>query len=121
MQNDYLGYSARASAYVGLMFDSYPPFGTDVGATGVSYSLEFDESANRLTNALRIIWAIPALIIGVFISIGAAFVIVASWFAIVFSGKHPRGTFDFLVEAYRFAIRLNSYAMLMTDTYPKYE
>lgn len=59
LQNDYVGYNTRVGSYVALMYDSYPPFGTDVGATGVTYSLEFEESANRLTNALRLLWAIP--------------------------------------------------------------
>ena len=121
LQNDYVGYNTRVGSYVALMYDSYPPFGTDVGATGVTYSLEFEESANRLTNALRLLWAIPAAFIAVFVSIGACFVVVVSWLAIVLSGKHPRGMFDFVLKALRFSVRLNTYAMLMTDTYPKFE
>ena len=44
-----------------------------------------------------------------------------SWFAIVITGKHPRGLFDFSLRALRFILRVNSYVLLMTDTYPKWE
>ncbi len=121
MQYDYLCYSTRINTYGGLMFDAYPPFGTDAGATGVICSLNFEEPANRLTNALRFIWAIPAMFVAVFVAIGAFFVTIAAWFAILFTGKHPRGMFDFAVKANRYFARVTAYLMLMTDTYPKYE
>lgn len=121
LQNDYLGYSTRVNSYGGLLFDVFPPFGTEPGTTGVSYALDFEESADRLTNALRLIWAIPAMVVAIFVAIGAFFVTVAAWFTILFTGKHPRGMFDFAVKANRYFARVTSYVMLMTDTYPKYE
>jgi hypothetical protein len=121
MQNDYLGYEVRVYSYGLLLHDVFPPFGTEPGATGVSYSMEYEESANRLTSALRIIWAIPAIIVTAALMIAAFVVTVLVWFAILFTGKHPRGMFDFVVKAYRYAARNTSYLLLMTDTYPKYE
>ena len=38
LQNDYLGYSTRVNSYGGLLFDVFPPFGTEPGTTGVSYA-----------------------------------------------------------------------------------
>jgi hypothetical protein len=40
------------------------------------------------------------------------------WFAIIFTGKMPRGMFDFIVKAQRINVRLQSYSNLMTDQYP---
>lgn len=121
LQNDYLGYSTRVSSYAELMYDEYPPFGRDPGATGVAYSLDYSADANRLTNALRLIWAIPAMIVASVLGFAGFFVIVASWFVILIIGKQPRGLFDFLVKFNRYYARANSYLLLMTDTYPKYE
>ena len=98
----------------------WPPFFTEQGAVPSRYSLEYDESVNRLTTALRIIWAIPAIIIMLLIGIAAFFVWIVSWFAILFTGKHPKGMFDFLLKFQRYSLQTSAYTMLMTDTYPKY-
>ena len=60
LQYAYLGYFGRVYGYVDLMFDPYPPFGTEPGATPAALSLGYEKPANRLTNGLRLIWAIPA-------------------------------------------------------------
>ena len=86
----YLGYSGRVYGYVDLMFDPYPPFGTEQGATPAVLSLRYEEPASRLTNGLRFIWAIPAIMISFVLSIAFAVVVLISWFAIVITGKHPR-------------------------------
>lgn len=120
LQYSYLGYYARVTAYTYLLFDPYPAFGTDPGPAPVSTHLPYEEPADRLTNGLRIIWAIPAIVIGFFVGIALFAVTVVSWFAIVFTGKHSRGMFDFIVKSTRFTLQLNSYVLLMTDTYPKW-
>ena len=119
-QRSWLEYYGRVSTYAWLIHDVFPPFGTDAGAVPVRTTLENDQPVNRLTNALRIIWIIPALILGIVIFIGAFFVIIASWFAIVITGKHPRGMWDFMVKAMRYVIQLQAYGLLMTDAYPKF-
>jgi hypothetical protein len=120
LQYAYLGYYARVTSYTSLLFDEYPAFGTAPGPAPVSTHLPYEEPANRLTNGLRLIWAIPALIIGIGIGIAAAVVVLVSWFAILFTGRHSRGMFDFILKATRFTLQLNTYLLLMTDTYPKW-
>jgi hypothetical protein len=121
LQNQWLGYGAATFSYVGVMFDRYPPFVTLNGLDDMRYGLEYTEDANRLTNFLRIIWAIPALIIGTIIVTVGFIVTAISWIVIVITGAHPQGMFDFLVKVHRYAVRLNAYLLLLTDTYPKYE
>lgn len=121
LQQQWMGYDARVTAYGGLLFDPWPPIGTDPGATGVTYELQFESAANRLTNALRFIWAIPALIVMFVLGVAGGVVTIVSWFAIVITGTHPRGMFDFLVKVHRYVRRVQAYTLLMTDTYPKYE
>jgi hypothetical protein len=111
-------YGSRVQSYAGLLHDVFPPFFNEQGAVPSRYSLEFDESVNRLTVALRIIWAIPALIIAIFLAIAAVVVGIISWFVIVFTGKHPKGMFDFLLKFQRYSLQVSAYTLLLTDTYP---
>lgn len=120
MQRSWLYYYARVNGYVGLLYDEYPAFGTDPGSVPVRTSIDFEEPADRLTNALRLIWAIPAAIIGFLVTIGAFFVVLVSWFSIVITGKQSRGMWDFVLKSQRFLLQLQSYVLLMTDTYPKF-
>jgi len=113
-------YGSRVGSYVGLLHDVFPPFLTEQGAVPSRYGLEYDESVNRMTTALRIIWAIPAILITAVIGIAAFVVWIVSWFAILITGKHPRGMFDFLLKFQRYSLQTSAYTMLMTDTYPKY-
>jgi hypothetical protein len=113
-------YGSRVGSYFGLQHDVFPPFLTEQGNVPSRYDIDYDEPVNRLTVGLRIIWAIPAIIIGALIGIAAFFVWIVSWFAILFTGKHPRGMFDFLLKAQRYFLQVNAYILLMTDTYPKY-
>ena len=74
LQNQFLSYYGRVLAYLDLLYDDpYPPFGTDAGTVPVRQSLVFEESANRLTCALRFLWIIPAAIIAFFIGIALGF------------------------------------------------
>ncbi|MGO8055950.1 DUF4389 domain-containing protein, partial [Rhizobium leguminosarum] len=50
--------------------------------------------------------------------IAFAFVVLISWFAIVITGKQPRGLFDFGLNVLRYTLQTNAYILLMTDTYP---
>ena len=122
LQQGWMGYNARVSAYTGLMSDPYPAIGTTAGPQErVRYGLQFTEEANRLTCALRLLWIIPAAIIAFFVTIGVFAVTVVSWFAILLTGKHPRGMFDFMVRGNRFVLQVTAYGMLMTDAYPKFQ
>lgn len=120
LQRSWLYYYARVYGYVGLLYDQYPAFGSDAGAAPVRTSIAYEEPANRLSNALRLIWIIPAAIIGFFVAIGAMVVVIVSWFAIVITGKQSRGMWDFVLKAQRFMMQVQSYGLLMTDTYPKF-
>jgi hypothetical protein len=120
-QNQYLAYATRVSCYAGLMYDEpYPAFVSDPGTSPVRYEFMQPIDVNRLTNALRIIWVIPAYIIAIVVGFAAGVLTLVSWFVIVITGKHPRGMFDFMLRVHRFSAKVQAYALLMTDTYPKF-
>jgi hypothetical protein len=120
LQQSWLLYYSRVIGYVDLLFDQYPAFGTEVGTVPVRSAISFEEPANRLTNALRLIWIIPALIVGLAVSLVGSVVLLVSWFAIIITGKQSRGWWDFILKVARYTLQLQSYGLLMTDTYPKW-
>lgn len=116
-----LAYQARVMTYVGLMYDEYPGFFDDQGKTPVQFAMPYAEGpVNRLTVGLRFIWIIPAAIIAAVIGIAIEVLTIICWFAIVITGKMPRGMFDFLLRGHRFSAQVSAYGLLLTDTYPKY-
>jgi hypothetical protein len=86
----------------------------------VQTSISFEEEANRLTVGLRFLWIIPALIVAAVVGIGAAVLLLISWFAILFTGKMPRGMWDFILKVVRYTLQVQAYGLLMTDEYPKF-
>jgi hypothetical protein len=114
---------ARVTAYGLLLTDAYPPFG---GAADPAYPVRMDfsgplESYSRLKTLLRIILAIPIMILryvmNLLLEIGAF----AAWIVIVVTGKMPRGLFDLMVLANSYTARSDSYLFLLTETYPPFQ
>ena len=120
MQKNWLGYAARVMSYSTSMYDEWPAFGPEKGAEPTTYEFAPEESANRLTNFFRMFTAIPALVVAMFVLIGAWVMMIGSWFAIMITGRQPKGIFDYLLKTHRYFVKLYSYTLLMTDTYPKF-
>jgi Domain of unknown function (DUF4389) len=121
MQRSWLGYYARVFGYTDLLFDQYPAFASDAGPAPVQTAIAFDEQADRLTNGLRFIWIIPAAILAAVLGLASGVVVLISWFAIVITGRQPRGMWDFVLKVMRYTLQTQSYGLLMTDTYPKFD
>jgi hypothetical protein len=65
--------------------------------------------------------AIPHYIVLAFLLLAAFVCVVIAWFAILFTGRYPRGLFDFVVGTVRWYFRTQAYAFwFMTDRYPPF-
>src|ERR671916_441403 len=97
-----LRFTNRVGVYLALMDDRYP-------STDEHQSVRLDipyPDARRLNRWLPLVkWllAIPHYIVLFFLYIGALFAIVAAWFAVLFTGRFPRGIFDYLVGVGRWS------------------
>ena len=53
--------------------------------------------------------------------IGAVVAVIVAWFAILFTGRYPRGLFDYVVGVAAGACGSSAYAfLLVTDRYPPF-
>jgi Domain of unknown function (DUF4389) len=65
--------------------------------------------------------AIPHDIVLFFLDIGMVVIVIVAWFAILFTGRYPRGMFDFVQGVIRWHNRVVAYAfVLVTDRYPPF-
>ena len=115
-----LRFSNRVTAYLGLLDDRYP-------STDEEQSVHLDfpypdaRQLNRWLPLVKWLLAIPHYIVLFFLAIGAVVAVIVAWFAILFTGRYPRGLFDFVVGVIRWSNRVTGYAVvLVTDQYPPF-
>jgi hypothetical protein len=66
-------------------------------------------------------FAIPHYIVLFFLWIAVFFVVIVVWFTILFTGRYPRGMFEFIEGVLRWGNRVGGYAFaLVTDKYPPF-
>jgi Domain of unknown function (DUF4389) len=107
--------------YLALMDDRYP-------ATDEHQSVHLDypypdaqRDLNRWLPLVKWLLAIPHYIVLFFLWIAALVVVIVAWFAILFTGRYPRGLFDFVEGVIRWHNRVLAYAwVLTTDRYPPF-
>ncbi len=111
-------WGARVTGYVMLLTDDYPPFGE--GAHPVNLALDYPSRLSRLLIFVKWLLAIPHYIVLYFVRLVATIITFIAFFAILITGKYPRGMFDFVVGYYRWSYRVQAYVGLMTDAYPPF-
>ncbi|MHB8575886.1 MAG: DUF4389 domain-containing protein [Dehalococcoidia bacterium] len=111
-------WGARVGAYYLLMRDEYPPFGE--GTYPVTFELDYPGSLSRWKIFLKGLFLIPHFILLYILIVVAMIVMLIAWFAIIITGKYPRGLFNFMVGVSRWGHRVNVYANLLTDAYPPF-
>lgn len=112
-------FGIRVATYIGLLTDVYPSTDEE---QAVHIEIPYPDVPKDLSRGLPLVkWflAIPHYIILVFLGIAAIVCVVIAWFAILFTGRYPRGLFDFVVGVGRWSLRVSAYAFLLTtDRYP---
>jgi hypothetical protein len=116
-------------SYQALGTDKYPPFTLSAGGYPADLEVAYPP---MLTPGLALVkwWllAIPHyILIAVFFGCGwirwpglTGILVFFSAVALLFTGKYPKGLFDFIVGINRWVYRVAAYSLLMTDRYPPF-
>ncbi len=115
-----LRWQANVIAYAALLRDEYPPFSWEPGAYALALDIPYAERQSRVRLFVRLITIIPNYIVFTFVAYGWYFTTFIAWWAILITGRYPRGLFKFSVGVGRWYNRQASYLLLMRDEYPPY-
>ena len=113
-------FSLRVSAYVLLLRDEYPSTDEE---QAVHLEVDYPDAMqlNRWLPLVKWLLAIPHYVVLIFLALGVVVATVVAWVAILVTGSHPRGLYDYTVGVARWGARVSGYAfLLVTDRYPPF-
>ena len=119
-------YEWRAMSYALFLHEEYPPFDFQPVATDngeqphTTLSLTYPEHLDRWKPLYKWFLAIPHYFFVVGLIVAAACAVAVGFVAVVFTGQYPLGPRDFIVNAYRYGLRVQAYVGLLTDRYPPF-
>ncbi len=114
-------FSSRVGAYLALLTDRYPSTEEE---QSVHLDIDYpnvEQVLNRWLPLAKWLLAIPHYLVLAVLFIGAIVAVIIAWFAILLTGRYPRGLFDYVVGVGRWSLRVQAYAfLLVTDRYPPF-
>ena len=114
-------FCSRVGVYAALLTDAYPSTDEEQSVHIVLPCPDVKADLKRGMPLVKWFLAIPHYIVLVCLGFAAWIVTIIAWFAILFTGKYPRGMFDFVVGVGRWGLRVSAYAfLLVTDKYPPF-
>jgi hypothetical protein len=119
-------YEWRALSYTVFLHEDYPPFdfGLSTDDDGLephtTLRLTRPEHLNRWKPLYKWFLAIPQYLVVTALFIGACLGVIGGFFAVLFTGEYPQGIRGFLVDSYRYALRVEAYVSFLTDEYPPF-
>jgi hypothetical protein len=114
----YLRISYGTLAYLSLMTDRFPL--DEEEQSPVSLSVDVPARTSRLSTFFRFLLVIPQLIVFAFVALAWYLTTLLAWFAILFTGRYPRGLFNFGAGVMRWSARLDAYRYYLIDEYPPF-
>ncbi len=115
------GFSYRVGAYLALLRDEYPSTDDDQAVHVILHYPDASTELNRWLPLVKWILAIPHYVVLLFLGIAMLVCVVIAWFAILFTGRYPRGLFSFVLGVERWSLRVAAYSfLLVTDEYPPF-
>ena len=119
-------YEWRTASYALFLREEYPPFDFQSAADddGVDprtlVTFTYPERMSRWQPLVKWLLAVPHYFVLFALSIAATAVVIIGFFAVLITGEYPQGLRDFLVGVYRYNVRVQAYAGLLTDQYPPF-
>jgi hypothetical protein len=113
-------FTTRIAVYLALMDDCYPS--TDEAKSVHPFPIQsHPRDLTRWLPLVKWLLAVPHYVVLFVLWIAAMFAVIGASFAILFTGRYPRGLFDFVEGVIRYGTRVVGYAfVLATDEYPPF-
>ncbi len=91
----------------------------------IKFNVDYPERLSRAILILRLFFGwiyvgIPHGLCLAGLGVAVFFVQIIAFFAVLFTGKYPRGMFDFVIGYWRWWNRVNGYTSFLTDKYPPF-
>ena len=119
-------WQTRLNARMLNLADGYPAFGISATDDATEVTIPYPESLSRGTLLLKTFFGffyvlLPHGFCLIFIGLGVYIAAFIGWWAILFTGRLPKGIHDFITGYFRWNLRVNLYfPNYMTDTYPPF-
>lgn len=96
-----------------------------MAAHAARMKVDYPEKLSRIMLLLKVFFGflyvgIPHGIMLCLYGIAVYVVTIVAFWVILFTGKYPKGLFDFVVGYMRWQLRVNAYMNLLTDQYPPF-
>jgi Domain of unknown function (DUF4389) len=112
---------------MGVLVTAYPSYQAYPGPAPVPFApppvllaVVAPAPQRRLTVALRLILAVPHLIVLALISVAACVVAFLGWWGALFTARLPGFAVNFLSGYVRWSTRVTAYLLLLTEEYPRF-
>jgi hypothetical protein len=118
-------WQARLNARFMNLADGYPAFGISGTDDSVKVDIPYPESLSRGMLLVKAFFGwlfvgIPHGFVLLFLTFGVYIAAFIGWWAVLFTGKMPKGIHDFITGYFRWGFRVNAYLGNMTDVYPPF-
>lgn len=108
----------RADTYPFLMTDRYPPF---EGDWPIRFEVDRPEKLSRWQVLIwKTILSIPHFFVLTVLGFVVGVFVFFAWFIILFTGRFPKGLYNFIVGWLRWYARVVAYWMSLTDVFPPF-
>lgn len=115
----YMRWRVRATAYMTLLRDEYPPFGEGEYPARLELTRPIGPR-DRLTVAFRFFLALPHIVIVGLLGLAWSFTTAVAWAWILLTGRYPPLLYGFALGVFSWGIRVESYMLLLRDEYPPF-
>jgi hypothetical protein len=116
-----LAFNARTAAYGLLLTDRYPSFDAGTHPAVLDYASPPQGELSRWRVFFwKLLLLVPHLFVLAFLWVAVLAVTGIAWFAILVTGRYPRGLFGFATGVLRWQLRLAGYFASFTDRFPPF-
>ena len=118
-------WSSRTDSWMNGVTDRYPPFSLGTEEYPVRLGVDYPDVPSRLLALLGVFFIkglllLPHTIILSLLGVVSLAVVYISYWAVLITGRYPRGLFDLVVGIQRWSYRTNAWLIGWTDRYPPF-